>query len=90
MTLDSLRLIQLLQILLFLLSQGLPPHTKRLVHPLHAAEADNRTSDPLVDPGERDLTHLPTMLIGNLLHTLDDRGIRLPGAGVAWVLLLAG
>ena len=74
---NLLRLIALLQILLLFLGQRLAPHLQRFVHPLDAAEANDRTRDALVDPRKRDVAHLPATLRGNLFHASDDLQIDL-------------
>jgi hypothetical protein len=73
---NSLRLVQFLQILLFLVRQSLPLNIQRLLNSLHTTESNNRTCNPLIDPCERYLTHLPSLLISKFLHTLDDTLIR--------------
>ena len=65
---DLPRLIELLEIPLLLRAQNLSPHGNRLVHPLHAAKPDDRARDPLVDPRQRHLAHLPAVLLRKLLY----------------------
>ena len=68
MSRNSLRLIQLLQILLLFLRQGLAPDLNRLVNPLNTTESNNRTTDPLINPGQCNLTHLPALLLSQFLN----------------------
>jgi len=77
MTLDSPGSIRLLQVLVLLLGQLLPFHAQRLVHAIHAREADDRRADLLVDPRQRHMAHLPALLLRQLLHALDDLLVRL-------------
>ena len=64
MSRNSLRLIQFLQILLFFIRQRLSPNINRLINPLNTTEPNNRTADPLIDPRQRNLAHLPALLLG--------------------------
>jgi hypothetical protein len=68
---DWYRSIQLLQILLFFLGERLAPGFERLIHPFNARESNYWARDTLVDPGQRDMAHLPVVLLGQLLHTLN-------------------
>lgn len=68
---DGLWNIQLLQILLLFLRQRLSSHIKRLINPVNTAESNNRTADPLINPRQRNLTHLPALLLSQLLNTRD-------------------
>lgn len=47
---DLLRLVELLQVLLLLVRQCLPPDIASLFQPLDRTESYNGTADPLVDP----------------------------------------
>jgi hypothetical protein len=86
---NLLRLIQLLQILLLLSRQRLSPRSNSLIHPLDAAEANDWTTDTLVDPSQRHMAHLPALLFRELLDSLDDCKIWLHHACVGGHLLLA-
>lgn len=74
MTRKWFRLIQLLQILLFLFCQSLASRGNSLIHPLNAAKADNRTADPLVNPGEC-YSSFSSPFLGKLLESLDNRNV---------------
>ena len=74
---NLLRLVALLQVLLLFLGQRLTPYFQRFVHPLDAAEANDRTRDALIDPRQRHVAHLPATLRGNLFHASDDLQIDL-------------
>jgi hypothetical protein len=84
--------IQLLQILLFLLTQHLPPRVQRLIHPLLGAKPNNRRRNPLVNPRQRHRTHTPLMLLGQLLYPLYSLLVllRMPSVGIAGFLLAFG
>ena len=69
---NLLRLIRLLQILLLLFRQCLPSRLKRLIHPLYTAKANDRARNTLVDPGQRNMAHLPPPFIGDFLHAAND------------------
>jgi hypothetical protein len=68
MSRNGLRLIQLLQILLLFLRQRLTPNLNRLINPLNTTKPNNRTADPLIDPCQCDLTHLPALLLSQFLN----------------------
>lgn len=72
MTLNLPVNIQLFQILLLLFAQNLSPRLKRLIHALYTREPNDRTCNPLVDPGKRNMAHLPAMLLCQLLHALNN------------------
>lgn len=76
------RHIQLLEILLLLVCQLLAPCIKRLVHARDAREADDGARDALVDPGQRDVAHLPVVLLRKLLHALDNLLVVVLAAGL--------
>jgi hypothetical protein len=65
-------LVQLLQVLLLLLGQHLTPRRKGFVHPICTGETDDWTCDALVDPCERNMAHLPIVLLCNLFNTRND------------------
>ena len=88
-TVDFLRLIQLLQVLLLLLRQRLPRSTNRLVQTLLAAEANDGTGHALVDPRQRNVRHGPASLVGNLHQALDDLLVDLRLTRLALLLRLA-
>ena len=69
---DTLRLVQFLQVLLFLFSQRLTPGLNRLVDPFDTAETNDRAGNAFIDPCERYLAHFPAMLLGDFLHATDD------------------
>ena len=72
MPLNRLRLVQLLEVLFLFRGQNLASHPNRLLHPLHAAKADNRTGDTLVDPRERNVGDLVKVSLSvplSLFHT---------------------
>lgn len=71
MTLNLTWRIQLLQVLLLLLRQFLAPRAQGILYALHAAEPNDRASDPLERPRQRNLTHGPSLLLRQLLNTLD-------------------
>jgi hypothetical protein len=74
---NCLRLVRLLQILLLLLAQLLPTSLKRLIHPLHRTKPNNRRRNPLVDPRQRHMAHLPPLLLRKLLHAPHNLAISL-------------
>jgi hypothetical protein len=74
-------LIQFFEILLFFLGQLLTPSRKRFFHPLHAGETNDRRRNALVDPCQRDMAHLPVMLLRDLLNTPDNLLVELCVAG---------
>lgn len=53
----------------FYLTQLLPIRIKRLIDPLYAAEPNDWTGDPLIDPGESHVSHLPLVLLRQFLNT---------------------
>ena len=78
---DLDRLVQLLKVLLFLLSQLLTPSRERFIHPLRAGETNDGTRDTFVDPRQRNVAHLPVMLLRDFLNTPDDLLIKLSVTG---------
>ena len=64
--------IRFFQILRFLGRENLALEVHSLVKPGNAAEADDGAGDLGVDPGERDLRHLPPLLVRELSHPLDN------------------
>lgn len=74
---NVLWLVQLLQILLFLLCQSLPLGLNGLLQALDAAETNNGAANSLIDPGQGHVTHLPASLLSNLLHSPDDLEVSL-------------
>ena len=77
MTRDRLWLVKLLQVLLYLLRQRLPSNINRLINSFNATEPNNRTANPLIDPSQSNMGHLPAPLLSNLLHSLYSLGINL-------------
>ena len=65
-------LVQLFKILLLFLSQLLTSCCKRFIHPLCTGETNNGTRNTLVDPCERNMAHLPIVLLRDLFDTADD------------------
>ena len=77
MTRDRLWLVKLLQVLLFLLRQRLPSNINRLINSFNATEPNNRTANPLIDPSQSNMGHLPAPFLSNLLDSLYGLGINL-------------
>ena len=71
MALNLTRRIQLLQVLLLLLRQFLAPRAQGILYALHATKPNDRASDPLERPRQRNLTHSPSLLLCQLFNTLD-------------------
>jgi hypothetical protein len=86
---DFDRLVQLLKVLLFLLSQLFTPSRERFIHPLRAGETNDGARDTLIDPRQRDMAHLPVMFLRDLFNTPNDLLIKLrvTGALVTGLLL---
>lgn len=76
-------LIELLEILFFLVGQALVVGAQRLVHTFDARETDDGTRDALVNPGEGDVCHLPALLLGDLLYSSNCLDIDLRGSSQA-------
>jgi len=74
---NSLGLVRLLQILFLLPTKLLPASVKRLIHPLHRTKPNNRRRNPLVNPRQRHMAHLPPLLLRNLLHAPHNLAISL-------------
>lgn len=85
---DLLGLIQLLQILLLVLRQDLPPRSDGLLDPLDAAKPNNRTGHALVDPGKSDMCHGPVVLLCNLNNPADDVPIEVRRPVASWLRVL--
>lgn len=81
MPLDGLWDVQFLEILLLVFRQGLSSNINDLVNSRHAAKSTNGTCDTLVKPCERHLAHLPSLLLRQLLHPVNNRFIRLTRPG---------
>ena len=77
MTRGRLWLVKFLQVLFLFLRQRLPPNSNRLVNSLNATEPNNRTTNPLIDPSQSNMGHLPALFLGNLLHSLYSLSINL-------------
>src|SRR3954463_13901800 len=75
-------LVQLFQIFLLLRGQLLPPNFQCLINPLHTAKSDDRTRDPFIDPCQGDMTHLPSFLLSNFLHALNNLLVDVTIAGL--------
>lgn len=84
---NRLRHIQLLQILLLLLGQRLAPHAQTLLNALRTTKPNNRTGNPLIDPRQRHLAHLPALLLSQLLYARDRLVV---GVGKTFVFLWLG
>jgi hypothetical protein len=74
---DILRSIRLLQILHLLLRQRLSPNLQGLINPLDLANSNNRNIPLLNRPRHRHMTHLPALLLRQLLHPSNDGLIRI-------------
>jgi hypothetical protein len=79
---DAHRHIQLFEILLFLFRQLFATRIERFIHTCDTREANNWTRDTLVDPRERNVAHLPVVLLRKLLDTLNDLLVVVLPAGV--------
>jgi hypothetical protein len=86
---NRLGLIRLLQKLLLLTAQLLPTSPKRLIHPLHRTEPNDRRRNPPVNPRQRHMAHLPPPLPSNLLHAPHNLAIGLALLRPALLLPLA-
>ena len=86
---NRLGLVGLLKILLLLLAKLLPTSLKRLIHPLHLTKPNNRRRNPLANPRQRHMAHLPPLLLSNFLNTLHNLAISLALLRPALLLPLA-
>lgn len=69
---DGLWKVRFLEVLHLVFGQGLAADVGRLVQPTQIAEPYDRDGPLLDDPGQGDLTHLPTLLVGDLHDSFDD------------------
>jgi hypothetical protein len=86
---NRLGFVRLFQILLLLLRQRLSPCPNSLIHSFNATKANNGTANPLIDPGQCYVAHFPILLLGKLLHALDDRDIYLAESAPRGAFFLA-
>jgi len=77
MSLDSSGLVRLIEMLDFLLRQGLALNTNGLIDPLLAAETNDGTCHLRANPGKCNLRHRPALFFCELLDTVDDFYLRL-------------
>jgi hypothetical protein len=66
------RLIQILEIFLFLLCKSLPSYSKSFLHLLHTRKTNDGTAVRLINPCQSHLAHLPSFFLRNLLHSSNN------------------
>src|SRR5271169_1967773 len=68
---DLLWLVRLFQIFHLFIRQALPTYIARLINASNVAESYNWNGPFLDNPNQRNLTHLPSLLFSQFLHTFD-------------------
>ena len=84
---DLLRLVQFLEVFLFLVRKCFSFCLNSLVHPLDAAETDDGACASFVDPSQCYLAHLPAFLLCKFLYTNNDLLVNRRSAGTGMILL---